>query len=74
VHSTALSGLSEPPFVALDKPQDWVNELSLLWQDNSERRRRGLEARRWVTTHHTWSSAAVKAEKGIAEGLARTRC
>ena len=70
---TALSGLSTPPFAGLEKPIGWVQELSLLWRDESERRRRGLAARQWVTTHHTWSAAAKKAEQAIAAGLRRTR-
>jgi glycosyltransferase involved in cell wall biosynthesis len=68
---TALSGLSNPPFAGLQKPRAWVDDLSMLWQDEPERRRRGVVAREWVTAHHSWASAAQKAEAAIAEGLER---
>jgi len=67
--STALSGLSDPPFAGLDEPKAWVEELSMLWRDEDARFRRGREARTWVTSQHTWAAAAVKAEKGIYDGL-----
>jgi polysaccharide biosynthesis protein PslH len=71
---TALGGLSgNPPFTGLQKPQDWVQALGQLWQDDDERRRRGRAARDWVVEHHTWSAAALKAQHGIAASLARTR-
>ena len=71
---TALTGLSGvPPFVGLKKPMAWVDELSVLWKDDAERRRRGLAAREWVAAHHTWAAAARQAEAGIAAGLAKRR-
>jgi glycosyltransferase involved in cell wall biosynthesis len=66
---TALAGLSEPPFTAMKNPQEWVEMLSVLWNDESGRRARGAAARQWVTTHHTWAAAAQKAERAIAASL-----
>ena len=68
---TAMSGLSSPPFDGLQEPASWVDQLNMLWTNEAERRKRGDEARQWVMRHHTWASAALKAEACIAEGLAR---
>lgn len=66
---TALTGLISPPFTGLQDPRAWVDELSVLWSDDSERLRRGVAARHWVTRHHTWAAAAQRAADGIVEAL-----
>jgi glycosyltransferase involved in cell wall biosynthesis len=67
---TALTGLNSPPFIGLQDPRAWVDELTALWSDDAERRRRGVAAREWVTRHHTWAAAAQRAADGIVEALA----
>ncbi len=61
-----LNGLNgEPPFPVLRSPGEWVTNLKSLWQSAEERERLGHAGRDWVTTNHTWDSAARTALAGL---------
>jgi hypothetical protein len=47
-----------PPMVIVDHAVDWVTALLSLWSDDSKRSALGGAARSWVTTHHSWATAA----------------
>jgi polysaccharide biosynthesis protein PslH len=47
-----------PPMVIADRAANWVSALLSLWSDDAKRRSLGGEARSWVETHHSWSTAA----------------
>jgi glycosyltransferase involved in cell wall biosynthesis len=66
----ALSGTKGVPAVQVcHSPGEWAGALAKLWADADTRRELGAAARRWVTTHHTWDSAAATAEAGIRQML-----
>lgn len=57
------------PLVIARGHRAWVRELLSLWGNPERRRRLGTAARRWVLTHHTWTSAATRAVTGLEQSL-----
>ncbi|MBY0232434.1 MAG: glycosyltransferase, partial [Gemmataceae bacterium] len=69
----ACTGLAEGerPFQVCRHPGAWVESLLRLWSSEDARRRLGEDARRWVTTSHTWQAAARIALAGLDDSLQR---
>lgn len=66
-----LRGEEPLPLLRASGTRDWVDALSLLW-DNPERcRQLGRDARHWVQTHHTWEATAAVAAAAIEQGRLR---
>jgi glycosyltransferase involved in cell wall biosynthesis len=47
-------------------PQQWVDELTALWQSPDRRRQLGAAARRWVIEAHSWRTTAQIAVRPLA--------
>ena len=62
----AVAGLNAPadghPWRTCEGPGAWAEALIDLWRNPSAAQRLGDAARRWVMTHHDWTSHAVARE------------
>jgi glycosyltransferase involved in cell wall biosynthesis len=60
--TAALSGLQGgPPVHVAKNALHFADALARLWSDQEARAAQGEALRRWVTTHHDWSSVAATA-------------
>jgi glycosyltransferase involved in cell wall biosynthesis len=60
-----LRGDDSLPFVQVRRTREWARALALLWGNAPRRQHLGWQARQWVTTHHSWSTTACQALKGL---------
>jgi glycosyltransferase involved in cell wall biosynthesis len=66
--SRATRGLrSRPPAIIADTAEQFSSALQALWRDPGRAASLGADARTWVTTHHTWQSAAETALRALRE-------
>jgi polysaccharide biosynthesis protein PslH len=54
-----------PPFLTARAPEDWVERLCGLWESEELRNRLGMDARRWVISCHSWTTAANLAASSL---------
>lgn len=52
-------------------PDEWIENLTILWNDTDKRMQFGQAAREWVTIAHTWDAVAKSAIKGITASMAK---
>jgi polysaccharide biosynthesis protein PslH len=60
-----LGLVGNPPLVIADRPQEWAEALTRLWNDADERVRVGQRLRSWVEAHHSWDTVAQRALAGV---------
>jgi polysaccharide biosynthesis protein PslH len=73
---TATLGLhlpARPPFIIVERADDWISALVGLWRDEHKRHALGTEARAWVNAAHSWTAAAERALQGLTVSLAGRR-
>ena len=50
----------EQPLMVAKRPAQWVDALSVLWDDDAARASYGRSARDWVTREYSWAKAAER--------------
>lgn len=63
--ANGLNSADRMPLLTAESPSDWAAQLLELWDDSERRSELGSQLREWITTHHSWNSAASKAVDAI---------
>jgi glycosyltransferase involved in cell wall biosynthesis len=64
--------LANAPVIQASRPEEWVTQILGLWRDDARRLACGAAAREWVSSAHSWMSAAREAARGIEATLAQS--
>ena len=61
------------PLEIVKSPQEWVDGVAALWQNEQRRRELGTAARAWVQEYYSWAVPARNALAAFAESRARLK-